>query len=333
MKAGRKLKLAVYIFGFAGAALFTVLLVRQGILSVGSAMRLAGWGIAAVAVFHFIPLFLDAIAWWVLFPRSERPTWQSLCWMRWIGEAVTNLVPSAAVGGDIVRARLAAIHGVPIAVAAASVIVDITLGVFTQIGFTLLGLFLLVRATGQTSFVGPTLVGVLIGLTIAAAFYFVQRVGVFRFVGTMISRLVRSPEWQSVGQSGETLDQAVRALYGRRRGVLLCCALTVASLLASCGEIWIALHAIGIEATFLNAVILQSMAMTIRSAFFVVPGALGVQEGGYLVLGSLLRIPGDAAFAISLITRMRDLAVGIPALIAWQFIEGRRVLRRSVSVD
>jgi hypothetical protein len=29
--------------------------------------------------------------------------------MRWIGESISNLVPSAAVGGDIVRARLAAV--------------------------------------------------------------------------------------------------------------------------------------------------------------------------------------------------------------------------------
>ena len=71
--------------------------------------------------------------------------------MRWIGESISNLIPSAAVGGDIVRARLATITGTPMAAAAASVIVDITLGVVTQIFFTLLGLVLLVEATGRTN--------------------------------------------------------------------------------------------------------------------------------------------------------------------------------------
>jgi uncharacterized membrane protein YbhN (UPF0104 family) len=109
--------------------------------------------------------------------------------------------------------------------------------------------------------------------------------------------------------------------------VLSCCAWTIISLVGSSGEIWIALHALGVAAPFVNALILQSMAMTIRSAFFVVPGALGVQEGGYLVVGDLLGIPGETALAISLIARMRDLAVGIPALVTWQVIEGRRLWR------
>jgi hypothetical protein len=52
-----------------------------------------------------------------------------------------------------------------------------------------------------------------------------------------------------------------------------------------------------------------------------------VQEGGYVVVGNLLGISGDAAFALSLIARVRELILGIPGLIAWQVIEARHVLR------
>ena len=331
MKTPGKLQLMAYCLGLVGAALFTALLVRQGVMSVGGAVATAGWGIAAVAAFHLVPIFLDALAWGVLLPRAGRPPWKSLFWMRWIGESISNLVASATVGGDIVRARLVAIQGVPLSTAAASIIVDITLGVVSQIVFTLLGLILLIDVTGRTSFVRPTLFGTLIGLVAVAGFYFAQRKGMFRFVGTIITRLVNSPEWSSLVEGGETLDQTVRALYGRRRGVLACCAWTIVSLVASSGEIWIALHALGLPATFVKAIILQSMAMTIRSVAFPVPGALGVQEGGYLVVGNLLGIPGEAAFAISLITRFRDLALGIPGLVTWQLIEWHRFWRaRSV---
>ncbi len=331
MKMPGKLQLTAYSLGLVGAALFTALLVRQGVMSVGGAVATAGWGIAAVAAFHLVPIFLDALAWGVLLPRAGRPPWKSLFWMRWIGESISNLVPSATVGGDIVRARLVAIQGVPLSTAAASIIVDITLGVVTQIVFTLLGLILLIDVTGRTSFVRPTLFGTLIGLVAVAGFYFAQRKGMFRFVGTIITRLVNSPEWSSLVEGGETLDQTVRALYGRRRGVLACCAWTIVSLVASSGEIWIALHALGLPATFVKAIILQSMAMTIRSVAFPVPGALGVQEGGYLVVGNLLGIPGEAAFAISLITRFRDLTVGVPGLVTWQLLEWHRFWRtRSV---
>jgi putative membrane protein len=328
MKAPGKIQLTFYVLGFTGAALFIGLLIRQGASQVGAAFATAGWGIAAVVAFHFlVPVFLDAIAWWVLFPEPDRLPLRKLFWMRWAGESVSTLVPSAAVGGDIVRARLAAINGVPLPIAAGSVLVDITLGVFTQAGFTLLGLALLVGVTGQRTFVGPTLLGTLIGILAVAGFYFVQRLGMFRFLGLIIARLANSPEWQSLMQSGETLDRTIRALYARRRGVVWCCAVTIVSLVGGSGEIWIALHALGLRATFVNAVILQSMALTIRSAAFAVPAGLGVQEGGYLFVGNLLGIPGEAAFALSLIARVRELALGIPGLIAWQLIEGQRFLR------
>jgi len=328
MKAPAKIQITVWLLGLAGAALFTVLLLHQGLSQVGAAFAAAGWAIAAVVIYHFVvPVFLDAVAWWVLFPRSDRVPLRKLLWMRWIGESVSTLVPSAAVGGDVVRARLAAINGAPLPIAAGTVLVDLTLGVFTQAAFTVLGVVLLVGVTGQKNFVRPTLIGTLIGVVGVAGFYIVQRLGMFRFLAKIIARLANSPEWQSLVQGGETLDQTVRALYARRKAVIACCAWTIVSLVAGSGEIWIALHALDLHATFVNALILQSMVLTIRSAAFAVPGGLGVQEGGYLFVGNLLGIPGDAAFALSLIARVRELALGIPGLISWQVIEARRLWR------
>jgi putative membrane protein len=333
MKSPGNVKLAVYLFGFAGAALFTVLLIRQGASSVWLAVATAGWALAAIALYHLlVPVFLDAVAWWVLFPKLDRPRLRKLFWMRWVGESISTLVPSAAVGGDIIRARLATLDGARLAVSAASVLVDVTLGVFTQAAFTILGLVLLVQATGQKSFVGPTLLGTLGGVAAVAGFYFVQRMGMFRFLALIISKLASSEEWHSLIAGGATLDETIRQLYARRGGVIACCAVTIMSLIGGSGEIWIALHALGLHATIVNALILQSMVLTIRSVAFPVPGGIGVQEGGYLVIGNLLGIPGDAAFALSLIARVRELTLGVPGLIVWQLVEGRRLLRaRSVA--
>src|SRR6516165_10000568 len=189
MKSSSKIKLTFYLLGFAGAALFTVLLIREGAARVMQAFVTPEWVIAGIVAYHSIPIFLDTLAWWVLFPKSHRVPLFQLFWMRWIGESVSTLVPSAAVGGDIVRARLAALHGAPVPTAAASVLVDITLGVFVQIVFTLLGLGLIVAVTGRHGFVRPTLVGAVIGVFAIVGFYVVQRLGIFRFIGRIISRL------------------------------------------------------------------------------------------------------------------------------------------------
>jgi putative membrane protein len=328
MKSPGKLKLTFYLLGFAGAALFTALLIREGAGHVGSAMATAGWALLAVIAYHFaVPLSLDSLAWWILFPRAQRPAFARIYWMRWIGESVSTLIPSASVGGDIVRARLAAIKGAPIPIAAGTVLVDLTLGVFTQAAFTLLGVFLLVNATGQRSLVGPTIIGTIVGVAAVAGFYFVQRLGMFRFLARMIAKLANSPEWQSLVESGAVLDETVRSLYARGSAVILCCGWTILSLILNSGEIYIALWALNLHATVANAIILQSMALTIRAVAFPVPGGIGVQESGYVLVGNLLGIPGETAFALSLIARVRELGFGIPGLITWQLIEGRRLLR------
>src|SRR5215469_12298409 len=327
MKALGKIHVTAWLLGLAGAALFTGLLIRQGISQVWDAFATAEWAILGVVLYHLIPIFLDTVGWGALFPKSDRPRLFQLFWMRWIGESVSTLVPSAAVGGDIVRARLAAIGGTPLPLAAGTVLVDITLGIFIQAGFSLLGLFLLVEVTGKTSFVRPTLIGIVIALFAFIGFYFVQRLGIFRFLARIISRLAGSSEWRSLVQGGDTLDRAVSSLYARRRGVVGCCFWTMSSLIIGSVEIWLALWVLGLPPSFMHALILQSTVFTIRSAAFAVPAGLGVQEGGYLVVGNLLGIPGDGALALSLVARAREIGIGIPGLITWQVIEARRLWR------
>jgi uncharacterized membrane protein YbhN (UPF0104 family) len=59
-----------------------------------------------------------------------------------------------------------------------------------------------------------------------------------------------------------------------------------------------------------------------------VPGALGAQEGGLVLFGAVIGIPADLALAVALAKRVRELALGLPGLAAWQWVEGRRLLAR-----
>src|SRR5947199_10766083 len=98
MKALGKIHVTVWLFGLAGAALFTILLIRQGLPEVGAAFAAAGWAIAAVVAFHFaVCVFLDALVWWVLFPKTERPELRQLLWFRRAGESLSTVVLSVSV--------------------------------------------------------------------------------------------------------------------------------------------------------------------------------------------------------------------------------------------
>jgi hypothetical protein len=76
-----------------------------------------------------------------------------------------------------------------------------------------------------------------------------------------------------------------------------------------------------------EAFVIESLGMAARSAGFAVPAALGVQEAGFIVVGELFHIHPETAIALSMVKRARELAVGLPGLVAWQWAEGRRLLR------
>jgi uncharacterized membrane protein YbhN (UPF0104 family) len=145
MTGQRKLWITVFVLGVAGLTLFIILLIHHGMGDITAAFAKAGWGVLAVVAFHLVVLVCNGFAWHYLFPPEKRLPFRTLLWFRWIGESVQNLFPATAVGGEVVRARLAATRGVSGALAAATVIADITLGILAQIAITVSGVYLLAR--------------------------------------------------------------------------------------------------------------------------------------------------------------------------------------------
>jgi glycosyltransferase 2 family protein len=74
--------------------------------------------------------------------------------------------------------------------------------------------------------------------------------------------------------------------------------------------------------------VIEGLLYAIRSAAFAVPNAVGVQEGAYILLGAGFGVTPELALALSLLKRARDLAIGLPALAAWQSAETGRLWRR-----
>lgn len=63
------------------------------------------------------------------------------------------------------------------------------------------------------------------------------------------------------------------------------------------GKVGIALHFLGPSISLLEAFMLESIGQAIRSSTFIIPGAYGVQEGGYIFLGSLVGLGPEIGLA------------------------------------
>jgi len=300
-----------------GLALFTALLAWHGAGEVAAALRVAGFGLLLVSAFHVFPMLGDAIGWRRLLPGELRPPVRTVLWARWIGESVNGLMPVLQVGGNIVKASLLARTGVGGAVAGATVVVDVTLVMLTQVVFTIVGLGLLLLDIGGHPLALPVAVGVVIMGSILAAFYAAQRQGVFGALGQILVRLGKG-RWASLVTGGDAIDASVAVLYRQRRTIAAASAWHLVSWLLGTGEVWLVLWFMGHPVGLAEAIMLESLGQAVRAGAFAVPGALGVQEGGYVMLGGVVGLGPETALALSLAKRVRELVLGIPGLIAWQ---------------
>jgi len=324
-------KASIYAGFTAGLALFIGLIAYQGAAEVAAVLAIAGWGLVVVALFHLLPMAFNTLGWLVLFQAGKGPAFSQLLRARWIGEAINALLPVAQVGGDVVKARLIMRHGITGAIAGASVIADLTIGLFAQVIFTLMGMFLLAHYFGDGAHAWWLLTGVIISLALFASFYAVQRLGIFSRMAHALERLCSicsGGAWTGITGSAQAMDAALNNAYRRRLSVSICGMWRLLGWMAGAGEIWLALYFMGQPISPWEALLLESLGQAVRAAAFLVPGALGVQEGGFVLLGGILGISPEIALALSLVKRVRELVMGLPGLVAWQFFSGKSLWQK-----
>jgi putative membrane protein len=311
--------------------LIVYLVIESGTSEVAQAMLVVGWWLLPITLFHLVPLTFSALSWREMLPTASRPDVLIVVRIRWIRESINSLLPVAGVGGDIASVRLAHQKGVPGAQAAASMVVDTTVGVVTQLIFVLSGVWLLLRRSterGSLFVAGVVLIGVGILFVAITAFVLFQHRGLFAGFAKLTRSLLPEKWLQSFAPSASTIDGAVVAAYRSGRVMLRANLLRLIGWAAGAGEVWLVMQSLGQPIGMVDAYILESLGSGVRAAAFMVPGALGALEGSFILFGALFGLPADSALVISLSKRVRELALGVPGLVIWHWIEGRHVLRR-----
>jgi putative membrane protein len=287
-----------------------------------------GWGgfatVIAAQVVLFVPL---GLAWWVVDPEGRVARAPVFMWGRIAREAASDVLPFSQVGGLVISARCAVLGGVSAASAFGSNIVDVTVEMVAQILYTLLGLVLLARHLGlasgtQSKLLWPIVGSVGVGLIIVVSFIATQRKGLAS-LGKFIQRLA-----PSAAEHTQAMTEVIEAAYGKPWRLLLGLLLHLLAWFGGAAGTWLILDLMGHPLPFASVATIESLLFAARNAAFVVPSGLGVQEGVYALLGPLFGLPADAALALSLLKRGRDIAIGVPVLLSWQLAEGRQSLKR-----
>jgi glycosyltransferase 2 family protein len=320
------MKLASILAAIAGIILGTAIVAYYGFGDVAHALGTIGWsGFFVICAYHIALLIGLGFAWFVIVPPPRHRPQAYICG-RIIRDSGSEVLPLSQIGGFVMGARAATLLGPTMTQAFASTMADVTVEVMAQLGYTALGLALLVRIHPEAPLVYPVAIGLGFAAVAVLGFVLAQRRGV-AVVGRLSKRLAST--WLPAATTrAKPLQETLDAIYAQRVGLVAGFSLHLVGWVANAVEAWLALHFMGVGIGIAPVLTIESLLYAIRSVAFAVPNAIGVQEGAYVMLGALFGLPPDIALALSLLKRGRDLIIGIPALLTWQAVEGGAFFRR-----
>lgn len=317
----------MHIAGFCGLVLISLLIAHAGFHGVMNTLGVAGWSLLLLVPFHLLHLALDAVGWHILLgDRCGRATFIYLVWGATIRESVNNLLPVARVGGELVGIRLIILRQVKAALAAASVLVEVTLNLISQYLFALVGLVLWLQHVDSLRLMGDLLLALVLALPVLIVLVVLQRYGnVFTHLERLLRTLAGGSDLQVLVGSPATLDVEIRGLYQRHVDLFYSLLWQFAALLTVTVETWFTLYLLGHPVSFSAALLIESLSQALRNAAFLVPAGLGVQEASLIFLGDMTGLSPEISIALALAKRFREVALGVPALLSWQIVEGKRL--------
>ena len=316
------------IASLLGLVLAVGLIGWTGFAPVLRAVEAVGWGAALVALVRAVETSGAGLAWWLILPGARSGLARTCVLLRWLRESINCLLPVAQVGGDLIGARLLTFWRVPGGTAGASVVVDLFAQTATQFVFTLVGLACLVQAGGDGALVRWVVVGLAVMGPALVGFFLAQRFGGFRLVENLVLRVAREPRWAALAGVA-SLNDRLQEIYRRPGRLAAGFTLHFAIWFVGVLEVWLALRFMGHAVRYRDALVIESLAQAVRGAAFVVPGALGVQEGGLIALCAVFGIAAPTAIALSLVKRLPEIVLGVPGLVLWQGLESRNLRRRA----
>ncbi|TDV15546.1 lysylphosphatidylglycerol synthase domain-containing protein [Paraburkholderia caballeronis] len=298
-------------------------------------MRGAGAGLVLAALAHVVPMAANALDWRSLIRRAPRPRFATMLKLVWIRESVNGLLPVARIGGEIVSFRLLGAQGVRPETAVASLVADMQLTLISQLLFALAGVGFLLHdaSSGTLRVVGQLAFAITAAVPLLLLFALVQHAKPFERIARVLNRVTGGKVYGLVGRSTR-IDQSVKLIW-RQSGVVLRYLFVWQTLqcVATAFEIWLALYFLGSRVSAVDAFVLEVLIQLLSSVAFLVPAGLGVQEGGFVLIGGLIGLDPATSLALAGARRIRDLLIYVPGLVMWQFAEyaqkGRRTAGRA----
>ncbi len=287
-----------------------------------AAAQLGPGALAVIIIPSLIMYVLEAYGWKLtLGPTAKHVPFGQVLVIRTAGEVLNMTTPTAYVGGEPLKAYLLQKFNVPIVDALASVVIAKTIMTVAQILFILIGIALGFWFLGAGGSSGQIVTAALLSAGVLifgiAGFVFVQRRGLFTWILHLLRKAgLRISFLEAREDKLKSLDQTILDFYTHHRATFYAsAAFYFLGWLAEALEVFVIIYYLGGPVTAMSAISIGALSVFIKGGTFFIPGSLGAQDGGNLLLLKAFGYSDLTGITFALLRRFRELVwIGIGLL-------------------
>lgn len=253
---------------------------------------------------------------WAASGRAGRGRILTFTWARMVREAANDLLPFSQIGGLIFGVKVLCDAGIAQPRAYAATVLDLTTEMASQVLLVLAGVAISIELLTPANTDPKLQLGIWIGtvvLGLLCVLFLLLRGPVLALAEKMAGKML-----PAAGAMIAEVRAELAAFESRRLAILPSFLWNALAWLLSVVSVWLALGLLGHGLSFDKVLALEALISVVRSGAFLVPGGLGIQEVGYVLLAKIVGLDPGAALALSFLKRGRDLAIGVPTLLLWQ---------------
>lgn len=310
-----------------GVGFFAYLILVTGPAVLLADLRAIGWALGLVIVLELMVDAANTMGWRYTFPPHERRvSFASLFLVRLAGTAFNQVLPAATLGGEPIKAMLLR-PALPLSSTLASVVTAKLTYSLAQAIFVLGGFAVAFRLLDLPAvFLRALVIALLLMLLGLAGFHWLQRRGLFAGAARVSHALGLPKHWlERVERAASSLDAHIRDFHvSRPRDFALSIAWHLTGLACGVVQVYVLLCWLDLPADPVKCFAIEAFALLVQAATFFVPGGIGVQEGGKVLIFTALGLPAKAGLSVGVAFRLNQI-VGIAlGLASYAFLQSRR---------
>jgi len=312
------------LFFLLGIGLLGYMVYSLGVDQIWHNIKQTGWWFLPVVLSWLLIYFMNAKAFQdIIVEKGNASTYVpfvKIFQLTVSGYAINYITPFVALGGEPYRIMALKQH-VGAAKAGSSVLLYTMMHILSHLLFWVLSVGLIVWFVPSSSMVTTACIVIILMAVVLISWFsrlykkglvvsVMQNLAKLPFVGTKIKAFAEreQPMLQDV-------DTQIRALYSRRRPKFYSAlAWEFFARVVGCAEIYFIAIALGIDMSYMDALLVSSGSSLFANLIFFLPMQLGTREGGMAMAMASIGYTASVGVFIGLATRIREfvwIAIGL----------------------